>query len=954
VQHYFISYSRADGEELAARLAEALAPLPVWRDAQIRAGDTWPRALDQAIAESRAVLFVMTPDSVRSSFCELEWSRALLTYKKPVVPLLAERGVVPPFLLGLRQYVDFTAPFDSAVAQLREHLEWLDTPAGELYLVEQRIEDAEGRLAHADAAGAAEELAELRRQREGLRRKVENPEAAKHRVQAGVAKDLERVRIEGIHPPPMTVPPHFQNRDAETAQVEAFLQDESLRLMVVAGRGGIGKSALVCRVLRDLPRVVYPPRVSLPDLYTSLLQLLPEDAAARVDAVYRDPSSSARQTMETLAQAFGRTRTIVLLDHFESAPPDLDEALRALLELPPHGMKMILTARLVPRELLLVHPERAQRLDLDEGLEAPHAEAMLRAMDRDGKLGLRDAPDALLATARERTRGHPRALEHLTGILKGDRDTTLEEILESTRGLLPESVVNVLVGEAFSRLDPLAQRVMQALAVYRTPVPAGAVDHLLEVETAPVLSRLVNMYFAEGERKRYWLQPLEREYALRRIDAPSLRELRLGAAEWFGGARKAQEAWKSLDDLAPQLAEIDLRYDAGDYDTAATVLLEITQPLALWGHYTLTVDHYRRLQGKIADPEIATTSMAVLGGALIPLGRIDEATALYERAIAEARRHDLPSEAVMLVDLASIKVSRFELAAAIELLGRANTRMMELEQYYGVSHVTMLQANVLLQVGKADDARDRLNDALTLVRELEDRQSEAAYLCALAAVQVSIGDLDDAMDSCERAVAIASALGYRQGIASARTFMAMTDMLREQWAEAERAIDEALAIADELELLQMQKLARETAAMIALHRNELARAHALCEAAGRYETGPAPLSSALRGIIAVRQHDLAAARQSFQQAIAEANQLLAITPQLYLAHVAVGLAYCGLAVCGDRGKAAGAQGAFANARRITAHAGNVRMILQLFDALAQADTDGILAEVRPFVTGTAA
>ena len=73
-------------------------------------------------------------------------------------------------------------------------------------------------------------------------------------------------------------------------------------------------------------------------------------------------------------------------------------------------------------------------------------------MDADGKVGLRDASPALLAQARERTLGFPRALEHLFGILSADRNTTLEEILDDTRNLLPEKVVAVLVGEAFSRL----------------------------------------------------------------------------------------------------------------------------------------------------------------------------------------------------------------------------------------------------------------------------------------------------------------------------------------------------------------------------------------------------------------------------------------------------------------------------------------------------------------------
>ena len=186
-------------------------------------------------------------------------------------------------------------------------------------------------------------------------------------------------------------------------------------------------------------------------------------------------------------------------------------------------MKVILTTRVAPRGLLLVQPERQRRLDLDEGLNSPFAEQVLRARDPGGRLGLKTAPDALLGEARQRTRGYPRALEALAAILAADRNTTLPELLAET-GELPGNVVEVLVGEAFSRLDAPAQQVMQALAIYTVPVPPVAVDYLLQphrpaVDAAPVLSRLVNMQFVRREAGRYHLHQVDRDYALSRVPA---------------------------------------------------------------------------------------------------------------------------------------------------------------------------------------------------------------------------------------------------------------------------------------------------------------------------------------------------------------------------------------------------------------------------------------------------
>ena len=83
---------------------------------------------------------------------------------------------------------------------------------------------------------------------------------------------------------------------------------------------------------------------------------------------------------------------------------------------------------------------------------------------------------------------------------------------------LPDEVVQKLVGEAFNRLDTNAQKVMQALAVYNRPVTPAAVDYLLAphipaMDSAPILQRLANMHFARKESGRFYLHPVDREFA---------------------------------------------------------------------------------------------------------------------------------------------------------------------------------------------------------------------------------------------------------------------------------------------------------------------------------------------------------------------------------------------------------------------------------------------------------
>jgi hypothetical protein len=126
-------------------------------------------------------------------------------------------------------------------------------------------------------------------------------------------------------------------------------------------------------------------------------------------------------------------------------------------------------------------------------------------------------------------------------------------VLADTKRLLPDQVVEALVGEAFSRLDPLAQQVMQALAALAAPVPEAAVDYLLQpyvpgIDSASVLRRLVNMVFARREAGRFHLHQVDRRYAMERIPAgtPADRDASPPGFTRFALLHRAAEYYESI------------------------------------------------------------------------------------------------------------------------------------------------------------------------------------------------------------------------------------------------------------------------------------------------------------------------------------------------------------------------------------------------------------------------
>ena len=1088
--HHFISYSTVDALDFALKLNDELEagppPISVWLDKRhLEPGLDWDEQLAGAIRDCESLIFVMTPDSVEDhSTCKQEWTHAL-KYKKPIVPVRLHRNAMLPFRLEPRQYIDFTGSFEAGMARLRNHLQWLSSPAGTLQAMKDRLADAQRdlrRASDADQPRIQDDIDLLTRQIADQERFVADPGAAVRRVKQSIAAGLERERqperpVAGkaatkfINPPPGIAPGYFQDRTVENQVIADFLKDESCRLMTVVGRAGIGKTALVCRLLKALEAghlpddlgplvadgIVYlsatgTRRINFPNLYADLCKLLPDAAAAGLDALYRNPQVSTAAKMNALLAAFPggqagqpqggqaqtiapTTGTVLLLDNFEDTvdpethelrDAELDEALIALLNAPHHAVRVILTTRVAPRDLALIQPGRQCRLELDEGLDSPFAENILCEMDRDGKVGLKRAPAALLDRARQRTRGYPRALEALFAILSVDRYTSLDEILDKAEHYLPENVVEALVGEAFVRLDPIGQRVMQALAIYARPVTPAAVDYLLQpalpgLDSAAVLGRLVNMHFARREAGKYYLHPVDRAYAFERIpkdekpdeigiDAsadssdgshaaarpqvweptllsnrivPGLPSTEVGggaggeghpshtqlsllrrAADYFRQVRKPRTDWKTLEDLAPQLAEFDLRCAAGEYDTAVRVLCEIDYDyLYLWGHYRLMAELYERLQGQLNDLGLKMASISALGSAYAMIGQVRKAIACQEQALGIAReRKDRGYEGAYLGNLGNCYSDLGQTAHAIEFYEQALTIAREIGYRRGEGHGLGSLGSRYAMLGQTARAIEYYEQALAIAREIGDRASEGTRLGNLGLCYAALGQTARAIEYYEQALAIACEIGHRrsEGYQLGQLAEVLVDAGR--YTEAIQRARESVKIGKEISSPHLGSFFNGVLALAHLFAGDLAAARAAAEMARRYDVPEYNHTVlALLGLIALRQEDRPAAGEAFAAAIAAADAILAQTPGFLDASDARGLACCGLALCDAVGAGAGpvpthldaALAAYHAARAIDRDAGIVGRVLRLLDALAAAHPQGIpmLAPARAEAAG---
>ena len=838
-----------------------------------------------------------------------------------------------------------------------------------------------------------------------------------------------------VNPPPAVAPTWFQGRQDETNRLAGYVSDPGIRLVTVSGLGGVGKTAMVCRLLKGLEfgqvpgsdgekvtvgGIVYLSRngrhkVEYPTLVADLLRLLPPAEAGRLEQIYRNPEHRPAEMMLALLEAFPvGDPVVVLLDNLESVmdrekesltEPALHEALSAVLTGPAHALTLIATTRVVPGALLRVEPAAQRQLKLTDGLQPKDARMVFRDLDDDGRLGLRDAADDLLDELCQHTRGFPRALEAVKAILEGDETLAPRDLLDRTRQVPEDQIVQVLVGDAYDLLDGAAQRVMQALSVFPEPVSATGIDFLLRsvdptTDAAPILGRLVRRQLVRFQDDRYYLHPLDREYARAKIPvghrgdsraAFTLTGLQARAADYYAQIRTPRRSWRSLEDVRPQLAEFGLRCDTGDYDTAATVLLDIDfKYLHVWGHYRTLVGLHERIHGRITAPvlnanhlrnlglchdslgeyrravELHTQTLAIareighsqgegvglgsLGNSHNSLGEYQRAIELHTQALAIFRKiGNRKGEADELGNLGNCRHHLGEDQRAIELLTQALAIFREggHRQGEGDSLANLgLYRHVL---GEYQRAIELQTQALAIYRKTGDRSGEGMSLGNLGLCYYSLGEYQRAIELHTYSLAIARDIGYRYMEASTLGYTGRARLASGDTSQAAVLLAQAVSTADAIGNIQPAVEARSWLACAHLQLGDATAALAVTatELALTYPPGE-PARHLLNGLALLELDRLQESGRAFGGALATAEALLALADRNVDALEVRALALSGLALAeGNPARASEAAQAFTQARAVTTAPGVVADTHRLLAIITAHDHSGLLSALNP-------
>ena len=596
--------------------------------------------------------------------------------------------------------------------------------------------------------------------------------------------------------------PDFTDRERELSELLAAFErpaGDAPVVRVVAGKPGVGKSALAMRLAHQLkPRFpdaqlyadlrggepaeglepVAPGEV-LADFVRALgVEEVPVDDEQRL-ALYRDKLADMR-ALVVLDNASHEAQVRPLIPGSGNCAVLVTSRVQLVaLEGAPAGRPLEVLEPGAALELfskLLGDPQRLAR-------EQEAGEQIVRLC---GRLPLAVRIAGARLSARPRWR-----LQRLAERLADER-RRLDELEAGDRE------VRASFALSYRELEPDEARLFRLLGPLRGPdfgAPLAAALLDTDLHTADeLLERLVDAQLLEpvGE-ERYGFHDLLRVFARERLEADEDAEARRLAAaralRWYLDTAEAADALlQAAEGAAPPeprsealtwfeseranlVAAVELAHQLGDWDATWRLAAQLTGFFDLrahledWRHtHELALDAARRAGDRGGEAQALNN----LGLVYARQGRLEDALASYERSLAMKRElGDRRGEAQALGNRGNVYANQGRLDDAIASYERSLEICRELGDRRGVGQA-------LGNLGIAYDHQGRLEDAiasyersLEICRELGDRRGEAQTLGNLGIVYANQGRLDDAIASYERSLEICRELGDRHGEAQA-------------------------------------------------------------------------------------------------------------------------------------------------------------------------------------------
>jgi predicted ATPase/DNA-binding SARP family transcriptional activator len=652
----------------------------------------------------------------------------------------------------------------------------------------------------------------------------------------------------------------FVGRAAELKRIAELLAREDCRLLNLVGPGGVGKTRLALRALRDLASSYADGAVFVPLEGVDRAEEVGAHMAREIGVDLKRGANAEAQLIEFLRAR----RTLLVLDNFEQvagAAPALERMLRACASL-----RVVVTSR-VRLGIASEHLLRIDGLPCPEPEDADQLEAFdavrlfTQAARRVEPALVPGAEAAAIIDICREVEGLPLALELAAAWTRVLSCAAIAAELKQGAALLraddaahPErhASIEAVFEQSWRLLAPVERDVLARLSVFRGGFTADAARAVADAPL-PVLGALADKSLVRKDGARMQLHPLVHQFAVGRLAD--------------GEARATTEAAHARH-FGRLMSQLRRAVESGDRDAMRQMDAEFENCRAAW---QWAVAH--------GAAEVLLAGKPALFNYCDHRCRFEEALALAQSALASAAaRTDPKLAARLLARTAHLQYRMDRYGEAEATARRALDAARAIRDYSATSLCLNVLGSSSLQRGRYDDALRHFRQGLQRATAKGDMHNAAATLDHIALVEKWLGNYDEAVRMSLQSLAAHRRLGDVAGEALCLNNVASTLLARQDYASAGTYLREGLALCDRDGLVSTRIYILANLTEVAMKEGDAAAAESYAKRGieSASATGNRPVVALLKlqfTRLAVMRGDLATARTELAESLAISSPL---------------------------------------------------------------------------------